>query len=710
MPTYTVGTGKAYSTIEAAISAIPSNIAGTGVHDVVIDSGTYLTSFGGLLLSKSGGSASDYVHIRAATGSEHKGIYSAGVVVGRDANWGVVLFRCNAAYTRVSNIIFYSPTVSSDFATRGDVVSIGEQNCIFTNVIGIGGGTAYVFNASSANGSTTYFNCIAARNILALVAPAIGFYLFSGDKAYNCGAYDAFQGFKAASGVDGLVRNCWAYTNPADLSAVGFIKDTIGNSWLTSSNNASNDTTAPGSNSLANLSVASLGFTSPTTYNFHITSSSSLFSAGIDLSGIFTTDIDGDTFAPWSIGPDAPPVPPLYQPTGSNPAKVHQSKANVPKGSPGSNKSSGSVKEAHAPVLKKGGSGSSPGFNHNSSIPLKESGKSGLAKGFKSGYIAIVPERGGYLNGTLGTGHKVQFHKENLAVRARYDQDDMIGYGRTVKHRTKLPPRASGEVTFALRSNDAIPVFMSHFQKRYGSALAGGTTYYEFYPTKTPPTLIGSSFGTGTYGSGSSSAFTVSVFKAINGTGYHLQSGLCDTLEWMFTPSSEAEITAGMRFGTSALVGTSTMGSLGTYSTLPNFSGYNCDIYFGGLPLTNFSFKGDNKLLEVDSVSDEKCWYRFGKYQVTGKASVDVPKTALAYLGSMLSGGTFNVYGTLTNSNRDKIVFQMPNCRLDRFDFNLFSSTGEIPFKAYESEDGLTPPLKLIVWTQNYSATTFEPN
>ena len=39
MPTYTVGTGKTYPTIHAALIAVPANLSGTGIHTIEVYAG-----------------------------------------------------------------------------------------------------------------------------------------------------------------------------------------------------------------------------------------------------------------------------------------------------------------------------------------------------------------------------------------------------------------------------------------------------------------------------------------------------------------------------------------------------------------------------------------------------------------------------------------------------------------------------------------------
>jgi hypothetical protein len=738
MPTYTVGSGKTYSTITAAFSAIPSNISGTGVHEVVVDAGTYLTGSSGMALSKSGASATDYIHLRAATGSEHNGTYS-GVIIGRDNSWGSVLFSCSTAYTRISNIVFISQTVSTDPFTRADVVSIGAQNCRLTNVIGIGGGTAYLFNSAGANGSTTYINCIAARHISASTSPAIGFYLFANDVAYNCGAYETGQGFKASAGVDGLVRNCWAFKRSTDVSAVCFVKDTAGNSWLTSSNNASSDSTAPGSNSLTSLSAAQLAFVSVSTYNFHITSTSSLFGAGVDLSSIFTTDFDNETIRHWCIGPDDPPAPDPYQPTSSTPwtgqievgEKVSEAEAFSPKTRDGdasdTGRKSSNVRDVQdfSPVTQAGESSVSDYSETNvpdaeGYTPTERSkgrdvdGHSISGKlGQRTGFLSFMPELNGYGISPpgLGTGFYVPFLSESLGLGKEFRDLDSVGAKRINNQRRAMYNVPQGRIKVPVRSQDVVPLLQAHFQRCIGTTVIPGTTYYEFVPSKgRVDPMRGNGFGTGSFSSvGSSEAFSLSVYKGMGANeGILFKNGVIDRLTFKLHAMIEPTLEADFRFREGTIMATQASHPYGSYSQFSEFTPSNCNVDFLGLPVLSFEFTGDNRIENRFVTGANKPVHRFGQYELRGKVTVDLSKDVLRHFATAMSGSTFPVSATMYNAGHDQIVFQFPDCRMTEFPIGA-SDIYTVPFQAYMSEDGSTAPVNVKLWTKNYSATTFEP-
>ena len=54
-----------YATVTLAIAAIPSNLSGTGIHELVVDVGTYTEN---VTISKTNGSAADYIILRGEFG------------------------------------------------------------------------------------------------------------------------------------------------------------------------------------------------------------------------------------------------------------------------------------------------------------------------------------------------------------------------------------------------------------------------------------------------------------------------------------------------------------------------------------------------------------------------------------------------------------------------------------------------------------------
>jgi hypothetical protein len=299
MPTYTVGATKTYATVNDALAVVPSNLAGTGIHRIVVDAATYDMGFGTITISKSNGSATDYIEIAAAPGSEHLGIPTAGVIL-KSSGFSACIW-ITTGYTRMTNI--------NVWMASGSAPGISAQggNERFENVICRAAG-----NNAFQSSTSFFYKCIAinTNSTPTTFGWSVGTYT-----AYNCGSYGFLVGF----GTSGTCINCWSYAPTASGSACfggGF-----GPLNPASQYNASTDATATGTGSLINKTVSDFGFVNAGAYNFHLSTSSVLRTAGLDLSGSFTTDIDlmpiltGDT---WSMGPDLFNAPANFTPAALN--------------------------------------------------------------------------------------------------------------------------------------------------------------------------------------------------------------------------------------------------------------------------------------------------------------------------------------------------------------------------------------------------------
>ncbi len=387
-----------------------------------------------------------------------------------------------------------------------------------------------------------------------------------------------------------------------------------------------------------------------------------------------------------------------YQPTSSKPSTNQQEKSNR-------------HKDARPPSLNKQSPEAAPKLTSKPIESSQNYSAPQYKKGYKDGFISIIPEQGGYMgSANLGTGNKVGFIRDTLSTGKSFFTSQAITPSRAQKERTGLSPEPVGGFTFPLKSNDCIPLFMSHFQNRYGTTPANGTSYFEFYPAQNARTIGGSSFGTGSYVGTTYNAFSVSVFKSVAGSAYHFKGGICDKLSFNIDAGKEVLVTPEFKFSSGTIVPRNSVSNLGSYSLLDNYTSFNSPINFLGLDVTSLDIECSNNLKKTDPVGTHSKIYKFGRHEVKGKVAVDVSKQTMAYIGSMLGGTSFSVYGTFFNNNRDKVIYQMPNCRLDPFNMSVGNSLATFPFRAYESEDGLTPAIKFMIWTQNYSATSFQPN
>lgn len=307
MPTYLVGPARPYTTIQAAINAIPSTLTGTGIHEVVVDAGLYSEQ---VTISKVGANTSNYISIRCASESYHYGNISSGVRVTSSSAFGT--YECTGIeYLRVFGIVITSENTLG-FNNAYACVRYGNQN-IFDSCLLVKTGDGYGYGAATQTGGTaTFVKCLAINNGSTARSDRSAGFTTAGVTSpantnvnlicINCGSYGFLKSFEGSTHASSLATfiNNWGYNN----NATGF-SDFSGNFHASCSNNASRDSTAPGSNSLTSRTLANLAFLNAGSSNFHISQNSSLFSAGSNQSASFTTDWDLESITDWSIGPDA---------------------------------------------------------------------------------------------------------------------------------------------------------------------------------------------------------------------------------------------------------------------------------------------------------------------------------------------------------------------------------------------------------------------
>lgn len=278
-----------YSTITLAIAAIPTDLSGTGIHEIVIDKGLYIEDC--VISGFTNASSSDRITVRAKTGDEHKGIYGAGVVI-----QGV------AAITTVASLISYSTFLNlevNDGLTHSFETGMGAftngisnntiKNCLVQNREH----SAFSFQATSASGNIL-INCAANKTC------EVGFQSFSSgsiDTAYNCTFDTSIKGTRNASGSGTL-----HVVNTVCIAPICFDSGPH-----TGSNNVSTDSTAVGANSLINQTVNDMKFSNYAGSDYLLSAADSILSGvGLDLSGTFTEDVQGQTIPTddWPAGFD----------------------------------------------------------------------------------------------------------------------------------------------------------------------------------------------------------------------------------------------------------------------------------------------------------------------------------------------------------------------------------------------------------------------
>lgn len=353
-----------------------------------------------------------------------------------------------------------------------------------------------------------------------------------------------------------------------------------------------------------------------------------------------------------------------------------------------------------------------------------------MAKGFNA-WLAVLPNTQGWGSSAFAKGFYLFADSENLAINKSFeDRPDKITYGRFLAENTRMSGKQSpgGELTYQFRSDDSIPVFMAHFQKYIGTQLGStGTSIYTFVPEKSEPDWVGSTWGTGAYTDPSGDMYTVEVLKRYfdttenNGTNaIHFKSGIVDEIMFEAKTNEDAKIKANFKFY-DVTVGT----AIGTALNPPNstygsYSANNAYRYFSG---TFTAFGSTTPTFELKSLtvtsklnSEEKIVlgktspvrYDFGRGEVSGNLELDMPKDGLKYLGSMLSDLTFGVSGTFYGGANDYVVIDMPLCKYEDFTPQIQGGNAitsmSIPFKAYQSNDGGTAPIKVTVRTMGWGS------
>jgi tail tube protein len=343
-----------------------------------------------------------------------------------------------------------------------------------------------------------------------------------------------------------------------------------------------------------------------------------------------------------------------------------------------------------------------------------------MAKGFE-GWVAVVPETNGWGSSAFTAGNYLYVDTESLQINKEFiERPEKITYGRSLKASSRISgvQKPGGALTFQPRSDDVIPTLMAHYQKYIGSSLGGtatGTVRYTFYPTKGEPNWVGSAFGTGAYTAADGDMFTCSVYKKFFNTTSNggtnamaFKSGIVDQLQFNLTAGQDAKMTSTWKFydvdaGTALPATRDPNNSMfGSYSTRASFVSWSGTLLFdgGALDITSISINSQSNTEDRAVLGRRNpSKYPFGRCLVSGSLELDLPKSGLAYVGSMLNNSGFSITGSIYNSAFDNLTFSLGSCLYNPLEINFSGGQSEttfsIPFTAYESENGSTAP---IVW------------
>jgi hypothetical protein len=255
-----------------------------------------------------------YLKIKAASGNGHTGVPKTGFYI-HSTNAYANLIYVKDSYTRVENIECDGTGVTNTIGFREDS---GGDNTTWRNCIAVGFASSGRWGFGLQSTSSRAINCLA-------INCKIGFWSnYSASSPVQSTILNcvAICGANSQIGVDSsdddlVVTNTVAMANGYTSSAFG------SRTWTNASYCAEDDSSlsGKGSNNTIHM-VSSAAFSNLSSSNFHLSGTGSvLYNAGTDLSGTFTTDIDGDTWANWSIGFDqytsAGPTYTLTAATGS---------------------------------------------------------------------------------------------------------------------------------------------------------------------------------------------------------------------------------------------------------------------------------------------------------------------------------------------------------------------------------------------------------
>lgn len=305
MPTYTVGTGKTYSTIQGAVDAIPGDLSAGGVQTVeVYQNGTwdgtvcYYNEMVDTLTGFTNQGASDYIRVVAM--EKNNGQRDQGIVIRPTGTSGTLSIVTPGAYTRIEGFGLTITNVSyanyiqgiagngiSNLFISGIIIFdlYATANRIYGMLIGadcIVRNCAFIYLRTTSNYSVGVYSSAGSGTSYAQFCSAVNL--------YREGASDAYRvGFWSVTGTMEN-RNCIVVDCKFLDSAT-----------MTNYNCASEDGSADDHGGSGNLVLQDpdtdmyLTDSGQGTEDIHISSeSSSLFGAGIAVSGV-TTDIDGDT-------------------------------------------------------------------------------------------------------------------------------------------------------------------------------------------------------------------------------------------------------------------------------------------------------------------------------------------------------------------------------------------------------------------------------
>lgn len=263
-------------------------VAAGDQHVLECYTGTYSV---GTLLGISGWTTdpTHYITVKAAAGHEHGGVLGAGVIFQSTTASGI-------AMSVGISIDYIDLTISVVNGGAGNCISVSSSPRInLDRIIIRGSGTAIVSGTGTA-----FLACTGYVHNTLIYNIGTGLYFSPGIVANNCTAIACeFYGVNLGFAGSHVFKNVVVFgSGDTDFKN---IKGASAN-FNGSSNNASEDATAPGTDSITGITSAV--FENYAGLDFTPSSAGGLLdSTGVDLSGSFTDDIaQGTRTTPWDIG------------------------------------------------------------------------------------------------------------------------------------------------------------------------------------------------------------------------------------------------------------------------------------------------------------------------------------------------------------------------------------------------------------------------
>jgi hypothetical protein len=287
-----------YTTLNAALSGESTNLVSTLDGILTIDCYNFADTTAADTGTGYTTNATHYINIIANDAHAGKfGTTSYRLIV---SNSGSFALRLQGQYVKVTGLLIENTgTGPNTIAYQGTVTFHEFIRCILRT--GVGSGDTVYTISNGSYGPTEYvrfINCIAINKSTSAGAPCCGFGS-SVVTLYNC-TFISKAGIAFASSRNfHVLKNCLGFST----SGAAFDSE----SWSADSDyNASDDATAPGTNSHTNHTFS---FVDAANDDYHLLSTDvGAINLGVDLSAVFTTDIDGETrptgAGTWDIGAD----------------------------------------------------------------------------------------------------------------------------------------------------------------------------------------------------------------------------------------------------------------------------------------------------------------------------------------------------------------------------------------------------------------------